>query len=215
MPTRGLVDGEKALLKTVFGDTLPYDTQQITTNDSNVGGADNSITYSGTPHFATALWCYDFSVDGEPHWVFVHEFGHVWQSIYGTPPILGALANYVKNGGDYGKSYPYDLTASTDFMDYNIEQQASICADYWAVLNNTDTRQCTNPSNPKDSDYAGLIAQVQNPKGASAGASASAAPSEAQPTATASNDPPSDGSAPADPEPTAADPAPADSQSAS
>jgi hypothetical protein len=67
MPTRGLVDGEKALLKTVFGDTLPYDTQQITTNDSNTGGADNSITPNGTPHFATALWCYDFSVDGEPH----------------------------------------------------------------------------------------------------------------------------------------------------
>src|SRR5277367_1298952 len=71
MPTRGLVDGEKALLKTVFGDTLPYDTQQITTNDSNTGGADNSVTYSGTPHFATAVWCYDFSVDGEAHWIFV------------------------------------------------------------------------------------------------------------------------------------------------
>jgi hypothetical protein len=215
MPTRGLVDGEKALLKTVFGDTLPYDTQQITTNDSNIGGADNSITYSGTPHFATALWCYDFSVDGEPHWIFVHEFGHVWQSIYGTPPILGALANYVKNGGDYGKSYPYDLTASTDFMDYNIEQQASICADYWAVLNNTDTRQCTNPSSPKVADYAGLIAQVQNPKGASAGAVASAAPSDSQPSATASNDSPSDGSEPANPGPAANDSQSEDSQLAS
>ena len=85
---------------------------------SNVGGAENSITYSGTPHFATSLWCYDFSVDGEAHWIFIHEFGHVWQSIYGTPPMLGFIANVVNNPDGYGKAYPYDLTTSTN---YNLE----------------------------------------------------------------------------------------------
>ena len=44
MPTRGLTIGEREILKFVFGDTLiPY--PQITTNDANRGGEDNSITY--------------------------------------------------------------------------------------------------------------------------------------------------------------------------
>ena len=193
---------------------LPYDTQQISTNDSNVGGADNSITPNGTPNFATKLWCYDFSIDGEPHWVFVHEFGHVWQSIYGTPPILGALANFITHPGAYRDSYKYDLTTSTNFLDYNIEQQASICADYWAVLNNTDTRNCTNPASPKISDYTGFMAQVQNAKAAPA-PTATAQPADGQQTgtATASADP----SQPADPQagaaPASTDPSqPADAQ---
>ena len=173
MPTRGLVAGEKALLRTVFAETLPYDTQQITTNDANLGGPDNSVTMSGTPHYSNQIWCYDFSVDGEYTWVFVHEFGHVWQSIYGTPPILGWLACVLTHPRDYGLNYPYDLTTSGNFFDYNIEQQASMCADYWEVLNSGPTRYCTNPSSPQISNYAGLIAQVQNAAAANATASSS------------------------------------------
>ena len=84
--------------------------------------------------------------------------------------MLGFIANVVNNPDGYGKAYPYDLTTSTNFMDYNIEQQASICADYWAVLQPTDTRFCSNPPSPTVSDYAGLMAQVQNPNASQAAA---------------------------------------------
>jgi hypothetical protein len=166
MPTRGLTPGESAVLRSVFGETLPYDTQQITTNDANRGGANNSITYDDTPHYSNLIWCSDFSASDADTWTFVHEFGHVWQSKYGTPPILGWLANVARMlshlSGDYGITYPYDLTSSGNFWDYNIEQQASIVADYWAVMNSKSAHYCTNPSSPSAGDYAGFINQVKN-----------------------------------------------------
>jgi hypothetical protein len=162
MPTRTLTDGEKALLKSVFGDTLPYDTQEITTNDSNLGGAGNSITPLGTPHFSTQIWVDDFSDPAANRWTFVHEFGHVWQYRFGTQPIIGALANEA-TFSNYDDSYPYDLTTSTNFLDYNIEQEASIVADYWAVSNSQSARKCTNPASPTVSSYLGLMGQVWRP----------------------------------------------------
>jgi hypothetical protein len=162
MPTRNLTNGEIAVLQSVFGATLPYSSQQITTNDANIGGADNSITYSDTPHYSNQIWTNDFSVQPANTWTFVHEFGHVWQSIYGTAPILGWLAGVFRHPRDYGLNYPYDLTKSNNFFDYNIEQEASIVADYWA-LSNGQSAQYNNTTNPQVSDYSGFISQVQNP----------------------------------------------------
>jgi hypothetical protein len=162
MPTRSLTPGEIAVLQSVFSNTLPYDTQEITTNDAHMGGADNSITYSGTPHYSNGIWCVDFSSRGEATWTFVHEFGHVWQSIYGTAPIIGWLGGVFRHPIDYGLNYSYDLRDHSSFWAYNIEQQASIVADYWAVSNGRSDKYCTNPLSPTTSDYAGLINQVQN-----------------------------------------------------
>jgi hypothetical protein len=55
MPTRSLTEGEKKILRFVFGETLFYNTQKITTNDKNRGGADNSITYTDTPHYSNQI----------------------------------------------------------------------------------------------------------------------------------------------------------------
>lgn len=163
MPTRSLTEGEKKILRFVFGETLFYNTQKITTNDKNRGGADNSITYTDTPHYSNQIWCADFSVNNADTWTFVHEFGHVWQYKYGTSPISGWLENVVRHPRDYGLNYPYDLMKSTDFYDYNIEQQASIVADYWAVSVSKKAIYCTNPKPPQASDYLYFISQVQNP----------------------------------------------------
>ena len=48
---------------------------------------------------------------------------------------------------------------SDDFYDYNIEQQASIVADYWAV----SVSKRADP--PQREDYFDYIYQVQNPTG--------------------------------------------------
>jgi hypothetical protein len=162
MATRGLTAGEIQILKFVFGDSLPYDKQQITTNDANIGGKTNSITYSGTPHYTPLIWCPDFSAATADQWTFVHEFGHVWQSLHGTPPLKGWLENVQKHPVDYELNYPYDLATSEFFEDFNIEQQASIVADYWFISTNQAAKYCKNPSPPAQSDYLQLIAQVQN-----------------------------------------------------
>jgi hypothetical protein len=177
MPDRTLTDGEKTLLQSVFASSLDLTDQEITTNDSNIGGADNSITYSGTPHYSNGIWCDDFSIVGtdgagppDHRWVFVHEFGHVWQSKYGTPPVIGWLANVIgRDAIDYDKNYYYDLTKSTDFGDYNIEQQAAIIADYWAISNGQPLMRgnsgpyCQN-ANPQVAMYAPFIEKVRHPE---------------------------------------------------
>src|ERR1700720_4224156 len=83
MPTRGLTSGELQILDFVFSDTIDFEQHEITTNDKNIGGADNSVTYSDTPHYSHQIWCADFSDPNADTWVFVHEFGHVWQYYYG------------------------------------------------------------------------------------------------------------------------------------
>jgi hypothetical protein len=163
MPTRRLTPGEIEILKFVFGDTIWYNSQKITTNDANRGGVDNSITYRDTPHYSTRIWCPDFSAKGAETWTFVHEFGHVWQYRYATAPIVGFLENVWRHPLDYGLNYYYDMTKSEYFYDYNIEQQASIVADYWAVSVGYRSQYCTNPKPPKPRDYYQFIADVQNP----------------------------------------------------
>ena len=58
---RGLTTGELQILDFVFSDTIDFERHEITTNDANVGGADNSVTYSDTPHYSHQIWCADFS----------------------------------------------------------------------------------------------------------------------------------------------------------
>jgi hypothetical protein len=52
---------------------------------------------------------------------FVHELTHVWQAQNGVRLILAKL-----RAGDSAAAYAYDLTADTDFMALNIEQQAMV-----------------------------------------------------------------------------------------
>jgi hypothetical protein len=164
MPTRVLTIGERAILKFVFGDTLiPY--PLITTNDANRGGEDNSITYADIPHYSKKIWCPDFSAATAETWTFVHEFGHVWQFRYATHPISGWLQNVMRHPVNYELNYYYDLMKSDDFYDYNIEQQASMVADYWAVSVSKRAVYCTNPKPPQREDYFDFISQVQNPTG--------------------------------------------------
>src|SRR5258708_38570133 len=91
MPTRGLTRGELQILDFVVSDTIDFERHEITTNDKNVGGADNSVTYSDKPHYSHQIWCPDFSDTKADTWVFVHEFRHVWQYYYGVTPIHGCI----------------------------------------------------------------------------------------------------------------------------
>jgi hypothetical protein len=168
MPPRSITAGEYTLLNTIFGQTLPYDTLGVDTNDGNWGGAGNSITPWGTPYMSNQIWANDYSLPTSDTWTFVHEMTHVWQYYHGIDPVTGFAAMLVTSlpaqiATSFGVSagYKYDLTSSNDFTAYNTEQQASIVADYWAVSNGQNARECTI-SNPQASSYLGLIGQVRN-----------------------------------------------------
>ena len=61
LPTRSLTDGEKSLLRPIFEVTLPLEVMQVSRNDMEWGGADNSITPGDTPFMAKSVWSTDYS----------------------------------------------------------------------------------------------------------------------------------------------------------
>src|SRR4051812_33901913 len=94
MPFRDLTLGEKHLLGSIYGSTLPYDQLSITTNDANNGGEYNSITFATVPNMSTHIWAVDFSspnVSVDNKWIFVHEYGHVWHWFHGGSNMRSAI----------------------------------------------------------------------------------------------------------------------------
>ena len=163
MPERTLTMGEVALLRPIFGATLPYPTQVLDTNDGNWGGADNSITPFDIPHMSNQLWTTDFSgasVPDESKWTFVHEMTHVWQYYHGVYKLAQFVGLVIVNK-DYDDVYYYDLGQSYDLDSYNLEQQASIVADYYFITKGLSPKY--NRGSAKErATYYHYIAQVQS-----------------------------------------------------
>ena len=66
--------------------------------------------------------------------LFIHELAHVWQYQTGVlNPKLSGLIEFVKNGFIYNKAYRYVLEIGRDLIDYGMEQQAAMVADYFLV----------------------------------------------------------------------------------
>jgi hypothetical protein len=86
---------------------------------------------------------------------------HVWQSGHGIYPVNAAVDLFLQTVGDYVKAYPYNLTRGSNLSDFNIEQQASIVADYWALL--TQKLAPQDNKNPKATlaGYSVVIDQLQ------------------------------------------------------
>ena len=167
---RPLTGNEKKLLKPLFKGMLPYDRIFCDVNEDNLGGEWNSITLKGRPLFSTHVICADFSKTIDAYqWIFVHELSHVWQWYHGINKVWGGIvagAPQIVNGKTYEDAYPYSLRTNTRFMAYNIEQQASIIADYWYfvtksqlppknILRNID-------ANINVSDYDSVIKEFQS-----------------------------------------------------
>jgi hypothetical protein len=159
---RYLTMGEIQLLRPVFGETLRYRSIVCAVNDSDVGGPANSITPTGVPQFSRFVFCRDFSMTHAANqWVFVHEMTHVWQWGHHIWPVNAAIGIFIQTGGDYTKGYPYDLTPASNLSDFNIEQQASLVADYWALSTKKLPPQQNKNPNATLGDYLTVIDQLQ------------------------------------------------------
>lgn len=128
---RQLTKGEKDMLQPVFAETLPYDKIIVGVNAMLWGGRDNSITPGIVPMFAVTVWRPDFSVaSDDDKWTFIHELTHVWQTYHGNNNVSCALKIYLSNS-NYDDAYSYNLDDNGRLTGYNMEQQASIVADFW------------------------------------------------------------------------------------
>jgi hypothetical protein len=159
--SRNLTNGEVKLLKPVFLNTLNYYSIVCDVNMANVGGVDNSITPAGVVHFSRNKYCPDFSGVESRKWLFVHEIVHVWQWGHGVYPVWAAIGAWFENGGDYLKAYNYDLKPGKSLRDYNLEQQASIVADYWALQYGNELPRDNNNFNASVADYKDVIDELQ------------------------------------------------------
>jgi hypothetical protein len=135
-PHRGLTSGERALLASLFHDSLRYDNIQVI--DGKFAFQPNNVymTPRGNIYAPGELFEADFSASGvsaRRQAVFVHEITHVWQFENGMDLVAQGLAAFAKAGGSYERAYPYTLARGRDLVDYGMEQQASIVEDYFLI----------------------------------------------------------------------------------
>lgn len=133
---RRLTANEVALARTVFGDAIDYDRVRITNRRAFVLGPREKSMAPFNTIYLPDDYQPDFGADSV-RWGqsdFIHEMAHIWQRQNGLLlPVKEAVRLTVKFRFKYRDSYDYELDRSKDLLDYNMEQQASIIADYFSL----------------------------------------------------------------------------------
>jgi len=119
--SRQLTEGEIALARSVFDDSLKLDGVQLKTAWWVL--KHYAVSPNGNIYFHPADWVTDFSQCslGKQSWL-IHELTHVWQLQQGLKVVRGAIIN---------RRYDYVLEAGKSFFNYGIEQQARMVQDYF------------------------------------------------------------------------------------
>jgi hypothetical protein len=93
--------------------------------------------------------------------LFIHELAHVWQYQTGVlNPKLSGLFEFVRNGFSYGKAYRYVLESGRDLIDYGMEQQAAMVADYFLVEKCGEAIGRHNANSESDERKRELLSEV-------------------------------------------------------
>jgi hypothetical protein len=145
--SRALTDHEQAEAKKVFGDSLNYG--QVRVAESTVMTLPGK--YARTPGNTiylppgTLKKAAEHEKGTSPddkneynwylHWL-IHEMTHTWQTQHGVS-MWTKLKTALKGASIYNYDGPDGLkkasAAGKHFVDFNTEQQADICADYYAI----------------------------------------------------------------------------------
>ena len=129
--TRPLTNQEKALAKSIFGNSIQYDLVKVDTG-ARFGTKKIALAYVS---FNTIN--YLRNIDKA---IFIHELMHIWQfQQFGSIYIARAIkAQRSKEGYDYGgvaNLYQVMLKGGS-LLDFNFEQQADIIEDYYRIKEN-------------------------------------------------------------------------------
>ena len=132
MSRRGLTDGEIALARSIFGQSIDYGAVRIHDRGFAGLGGMGDMSYGGhiylphrhAPDFARAPL--------SARRLFVHELVHVWQH-QNRVLALGrsALREWVRHRFSYARAYLFRLDPACDLLDYGIEQQPAIIEEYF------------------------------------------------------------------------------------
>ena len=154
---RGLTSGETRLCKTIFRDTIPTGAVRIIKRKVGFGGFTpfGNINASEDSYEADYIGTHLFGRPPNAHWQWaanahwlVHELAHVWQYHVGMPkaPMFfksrrvarsllwkrtGTLDLDTYHGDAALYAYRIDRKG-LDLLDFNLEHQAEIIADYFA-----------------------------------------------------------------------------------
>lgn len=153
LPNRSLTAGEVKLVQSIYknsidcskikiylGSYFPLDAQDV----------DTLVTPNGSIYVMQKLYKNDYSAEPDDFKkIFLHEIGHVWQHQKKLKVLIHAgvvqacarLKNSNPNVYDIfeTKKYPSKImpnlveTLPKKFVDYNLEQQAEMVSDYWAI----------------------------------------------------------------------------------
>jgi hypothetical protein len=145
--SRGLNDHEKGEAQKVFGTSLNFGAVRLAESTLMTIGGNIARTPGNTVYFPPGtLKSLEAQETATPadvneyrrlmHWL-IHETTHTWQTQHGVS-MWTKLRTAMKGSG-HGAVYDYKgpaglqkaLAAGQHFVDFNTEQQADICADYW------------------------------------------------------------------------------------
>lgn len=138
---RPLTPRERDMARTVFGETIRYDDVKVYNGapriagivpldrmDAIAPGGNIFLVDPGTQHADMS------QADAASRKFLIHELTHVWQYQQGRNVNLEAAGLFIRNGFNYDKrAYAYDLFATKKFTDLNLEQQADMVEDYFAL----------------------------------------------------------------------------------
>lgn len=140
---RALTQGEIALAKSVFGDSIDYSAVRLRDEDyvpwqgKDYVMAPNGHIYFGENLRGVADWSLE---DRGNQGLFIHEMTHVWQHQHGVNVLLVGAYQQTKQFL-VGNQYEYQLESGKTLKDYNIEQQGDIVRDYFWAKQRGDARR--------------------------------------------------------------------------
>lgn len=148
LPGRALTDGETAMLRDVFRDSVDYKKIRIHHSASatrwlDMQGAEGA-THQNRIVIRNNACEKDYSACNDNYfkYVLMHEAAHVWQGQNGLMPGMLTLAfqNYSKllPGNSHHRHYEYTLLPDKPLSSFNVEQQAGIITDYHLYVRHGD-----------------------------------------------------------------------------
>lgn len=157
--SRSLTQAEIDLAKSVFGNSIDYSKVRIHNDKSNILQGDNVTVTPNGELYCAGNYCDDFSKERRHH--FIHEMTHVWQYQNNVlDPRVAAATEWVKSGFCYGDCYHYKADPKKDLLDYNLEQQADMVADLFALKERRANPVPDKPLTPGELEK-GMFAGVQ------------------------------------------------------
>ena len=139
---RPLTPGERDMARGVFGDAVDYDKVKLYNGAPKVAGIFtlkqnklSAITPNGEIFLVGKnIQQPDLSLAGEEgRKLLIHEMTHVWQHQQGRNVEGEAIFLFIKSGFNYDSAYAYDINGKEKFVNLNLEQQAHMVEDYFAL----------------------------------------------------------------------------------